>query len=233
MAQRPIRMVNYKGDMVPVSRFLELERARLKDEVDLFNNGFGTLDYSLSSLLHAILGASIRDRIPYAVYYSVTSFDARVTMVENALIEAITQNDKLKPLMAATHWPYLSEKLRTIRNLRNGLAHGSLQNMEIRDKVYVRWVAPASDVIRIGRVLARRQIPGLTAEDVARGKRLVWPIIDCVNDLNLLLRASRREKTAWQERFDGLEEHLQAVRNLYSDAQRKSGPKAPPESSEE
>jgi hypothetical protein len=154
-----------------------------------------------------------------------------VSIVENALVEAISENPKLKPLSAKTHWPFLSEKFRTIRILRNGIAHGSLQNLEIRNNLYVRWVPPASDVIRIGRVLAKRQIPGLTAEDIGRGKRLLWPIIDCVNDLNLLLRASHRDVTAWSERYAGLEAHLRAVRSLYLDAQTQSKQKPLPRSS--
>jgi len=221
---RPIRTVLYKGMRVPISRYMELERARLKDEFDLFNNAFSSLEYALSGLLHAVIGSSIRDRIPYAIYYSVNRFDARVQMAENALLEAINQNDMLKPLAAKTHWPFLSEKLRRIRILRNAIAHGSLQNLEIRDKVYVRWVPPASDVIRIGRILRKRQIPGLTAEDIAQGKRLLWPVVDCMNDLNMLLRASRRDKTAWQERYDELAPHLRSVNELYQGSHEPEEP---------
>lgn len=233
MGQRPIHTVVYRGKRVPVSEYLELERANVKVAFESFSSAFSILEYSLSALLHAILGSSIRDRIPYAIYYSVNSFDARVSIVENALTEAIRQNDKLKPLAAPTHWPYLAEKLRSVRILRNAVAHGALHTLLIRNKPHVRWLPPATDVIRVGRIIAKRQIPGLTAEDINRGKQLLGPVVECLDCLNLLLRASRRERTAWSERFARLDEHLQTVRSLYPGGQKKAGQKVRPESSEE
>jgi hypothetical protein len=71
MGTRPIHTVVYKGTRVPVSRYLELERSRVKDEVDLFTNAFSKLEYALSGLLHAILGASTKAK--YHTPYTTAS----------------------------------------------------------------------------------------------------------------------------------------------------------------
>jgi hypothetical protein len=221
MGTRPIQTVSYHGHKVPVSKYLEAERSLLKREIEIFQSDFSRLEHALSTLLHATLRATT-SKVPLAVYYSITGFDGRATMVENALIELISEEKRLAPLAKETRWPLISKRLRKIRILRNAIAHGSLENLYIGNRPHVRWIPPASDVIRVSRIIAKRQIPGLTAEDVLRRRRALWPLIECLDAINLLVRETHQRSPALQERFRALAQNLKVLRNLYPSAQKNA-----------
>jgi hypothetical protein len=102
--------VSYKGKRIPISDYIDKEHEAFRLETHRFQQKFGRLESSLSRLLHAILDAN-GSRIPDAIYYSIISFDARASMVGNALLEAITENADLAPLSKQTCWPYIFDKI--------------------------------------------------------------------------------------------------------------------------
>jgi hypothetical protein len=223
LASREIKTVLYKGRRIPVSKYLEEERQSLWHEVELFQREFSRLEHALGELLRALLGAT-NSKIPYAIYYSVTGFETRVRIVGNALIEATTENSKLRLLQKDKYWSFLSRKIGAIRTLRNDIAHGSLQTLLIGDKPYVRWAPPSSDVIRILRRIAKQQVPGISAEEMLKRRAIVWPVTECIDDLTSIVRASRGTNPALRDRYRELGRHLRALRNLISGVPQRAVP---------
>jgi len=224
---RPIQTVHYKNKRFPVSEFIESEREALKEAVHLFQSDFGRLEVALANLLHAVLNAR-KSTVPYAIYYSPNSFDARADIVSNALTELATEKSTLLRLLQPQRWPFVEGKIDKIRRMRNALAHGSAQVMIIRDKTHVRWIPPAHDAIRVGRKIAKGQIPGLTPSDITISRKPFVPLILVLEDLNLFVREAHNDGFAMRDRYRELEGHLRAFRNLYSDAPKKSARRTPP-----
>ena len=221
---RPINTVHYKNKRVPVSEYMESEREALRDAVHLFQSDFGRLEVALANLLHAVLNAST-SRIPYAIYYSPNSFDARVEIVGNALTELALETKVLQRLLKPQRWPFVVYRIDKIRDVRNKIAHGSAQVLIIRDKPYVRWIAPAHDVIRVGRKVANGQIPGLQPHDIDRHRQPFVALILVLEALNLFVREADQDGVALRDRYRELEGRLRAFRSLFPAAQMK--PKSP------
>ena len=214
MGRKPRETVYKDGKKMPVGEYLRTEVEELEREARRFLNFLSNLETELSSLLHAILNGK-KSKVPQAIFFSVSSFDARVNIVENALLETISENKRLARLGAKRIWPYIAEKIGDARKLRNFLAHGVPQIWIFGGKYYVRWMAPIGDVIRIGRPLARRQIPGIATADLARGAAPLPHLILCVEAISEIVNASRlRRNRALRERFALLEGRLTALRSL-------------------
>lgn len=174
-----------------------------------FNHAISNLELGLSTLLYAILNAK-KSKLAYAIYYSPTSLEARCDLVENALIQIASENDALDSLIPS--WALISERLRRIRNVRNAIAHGSPVTLNIRGKAYARWIPPAFDVIRIGRKIDRRQIPGLSLNDLKQGATKVHSLTECIDAVNRTVTGFHASE-ALQPKFRELEDRLTALRN--------------------
>jgi hypothetical protein len=221
MGRKPLETVYKDGKKMLVGEYVRTELEELEREARRFLNLLSNIETELSSLLHAILNSK-KSKVPQAIFFSVNSFDGRVNIVENALLEAISENRRLKRLGTKRIWPYIAEKIGDARNLRNAIAHGVPQTWIIRDKYYVRWMAPIGDVIRIDRALARRQIPGIATADLVQGFAPLPHIILCVEAISEIVSASRRPRNrALREKFVRLEGRLTALRSLYSVVPKK------------
>jgi hypothetical protein len=193
---------------------LKAEESDMRRQTDLFRNSFNELEIALSALLYAILNA--KGRVAYAVYYSVNSFEARSDLVGNALIQVASENEKLAALLDKRCWPFLVTRIRRVRNVRNAIAHGTAQRIYIGRKGYVRHMPPAFDAIRIGRIVAKRQIPGLSAHDIGEAWQPMRQICDCIDRINEIVAASHDPlDPTLPERFLRLAEHLRNLRGNY------------------
>jgi hypothetical protein len=196
-----------------------------------FRNSFDSLELALSELLHAIVDGQ-KSRVAYAIFYSVNSFEARTYMVENALLEATGENARLALLAEDTHWHYIANKIRKMRDIRNAVAHGTPKIFSIRGKLVARLTTPIFDTIRVGRPLAKGTVPGLGAKDITLGGRPMQRITMCVDAVNRVVCAARapRDPTL-PRRLHELATHLQALHNLYPSAPNEPKPKRRPQPS--
>lgn len=189
---------------------IEREHMAIRDAVVAFNSKFAALETALSALLYSILNLA-NSKLAYAIYYSPTSFDARATLVENCIIQIASEQAPLAEIPAL--WKKIVKKINRARNLRNALAHGAQTTLMVNNKPHARFTAPAFDVIRIGRVLSERQIPGLTANDISAGrKNLIW-LIDAADCVNRLIGEFHSGNPSLLEKYRLLNVHLQADGN--------------------
>lgn len=187
---------------------IEKEHEELKQFTTIFGQLFSELELALGNLLAEIIHKP-SSRIAHAIYYSPTGFHARSELVGNALLQLVIENrEKLSSLEG--HWEKIDEKIVKVRQLRNAIAHSSQITQQISGTLYARLSPPAFDVIRIDRVLARRQIPGLSVHDIKVGVARVGWVRDRVDEVNRLVTAFRADSDTLLERFRELEFGLQA-----------------------
>lgn len=175
-----------------------------------FNRWFAQLETALSALLYVLLNKPA-SQVAYAIYFSPTSFEARVTIVENTLIQIASENDKLAPLTKM--WKTASFYIQKVRRLRNAIAHGTPTTVMAFDKPHARFTAPAFDIIRIGRIMANRQIPGLTHHDIEQGYKRVLLLHEIVDGFNRAVSAFHEGNPALPEKFAELERSLTRLRS--------------------
>jgi hypothetical protein len=226
----PITTVLYKGKRVPISEYLEAEHEQIQAAIIQFHRRFSELEVAASALLHAILNGK-KSHVPYAIYYSVNSFEARMSIVQNALIEFVSEHkDDLGVIVGESCWPYMASKIRKIREIRNALAHGTPNTLYIGARAYVRVVPPVFDVIRISRRIANREIPGLKWTDIWEGGKPMVPMVDCLDHINRILTDYHQygpKPPTLPDRLFELEGGLQALRSLYQAGQKQGAPSPP------
>jgi hypothetical protein len=201
------------------NREIEAEYVELNNYTLAFHRQWAELDNALGALLYEILHLP-DSHIAYAIYFSPTSAEARAEIVSNALLQLVRENDDLgKPRTnwkkLNLHWVAISETLSAIRNFRNKVAHGSAQRLVIGKKTHLRLMSPAFDVIRVGRTIDRKQVPGLTAHDIQTAvskTRFAVTMVDFTNKAIVALRDN--DTLALLGIFSELEANLKALRSL-------------------
>jgi hypothetical protein len=189
---------------------LAREHEAIRNNVSLFNAVFSELELALGALLYVIINIP-RSRLAYAIYFSPTGFEARLGIVDNSLKQIAFENDELKDLLPL--WDRVFRKVNKAREIRNTISHSSPQNLIINGRSYARLTAPAFDVIRLGRKIAERQIPGLTASDVKEAVQTARFAQDRVDEVNRLLTAFHGDRPTMAKRFRELEAGLQTSRS--------------------
>jgi hypothetical protein len=109
-------------------------------------------------------------------------------------------------------WEVVYERISKARKLRNAVAHSSPITHLINGKPHARLSPPAFDVIRIGRKLAARQIPGLSGEDIRRGIIKAGHASACVDAINRLISEFHDGNPSLQQRFAALKACLTTLR---------------------
>jgi hypothetical protein len=184
---------------------IDKEHAEIRNAADIFNQRFTHLELSLSALLYSILNLQ-NSRLAYAIYYSPTSFDARAELVGNCILQIASENKQLEEIGGL--WNGVDIRLQQVRRLRNALAHGAPITLSINNKRHVRFTAPAFDVIRVGRKIDKRQIPGLTISDISgAASRLVW-LSEAIDHFNRLIAEFYDGNPSLLEKFGRLKRHL-------------------------
>ncbi|AOO81230.1 hypothetical protein BHK69_12820 [Bosea vaviloviae] len=149
-------------------------------------------------------------QVAYAIYFSPSGFDARSEIVDNVLKQFMFENGELGSLRNL--WDRVFLKVQRARKVRNTIAHASPQTLVINGRSHARLTAPAFDVIRLGRKIADRQIPGLTASDIAEAVQTAHFARDRVDEVNRVFEAFYRERPVLPQRLLELEAGLQTSR---------------------
>lgn len=207
---------------------LQKEYETLDAEYQTSNNaalalyrGWSELELALSGLLYEVLHLPNKgSRLANVIYFSPTSLDARTTLVNNAVLQLIEEDEKglsdLRPL-----WAEVFTKMGPERKTRNAVAHGSPVALNIRGKKYVRWTSPPFDHIRVGRPISKGGIPGVSANQMSRSVQQLGHLMECVDDVNRAVVAYRDTPSTFQEKLFALREHLKALSSPSSNNQTK------------
>ena len=206
---------------------LEKEHEKIRHNISLFNAIFSQLEIAQSALLYQILNIH-NSKVAYAIYFSPTSFEARCEIVGNALREVIAENAELNDLQSL--WERVFKHVNNARKIRNTIAHGNPQTLVINGKSHARLTAPAFDVIRVNKKIAKRQVPGLTASDISEGIQTAQFAHDRIDETNRLIDSFHNDRPTLPQRFRELEAGLQTSRRQKKVVQSQSafGFQSPP-----
>ena len=189
---------------------IDREHEQLKAAILAHQRGWAELELALSALLYEVLRIEPRSsHIAYAIYYSPTSLEARTELVYNALSQLIAENKGLAAIEPL--WKLIHKSICRARKVRNVVAHGTPHTLSIQGKNYARLTSPAFDVLRVGRIILRGQIPGIAAPDLfAAAKKLTY-LMECVDDVNRAITAFREEPPTFETRLRALQERLKSA----------------------
>lgn len=203
-----------------LARLSQEQTALEKEHADLSNLQLATyrtwveMEQSLCALLYVILNIQPRSsHIAYAIYFAVTSLEARTDIVHHALTQLISENKgKLRDVEAA--WTFVRDSLRGPRTIRNKVAHGAPLTLAIRNKKYARFCPPPFDQVRVGRKIQEGQIPGLTTSEIRRSLKTVNQMINLTDAINRVVdEFHEQHESALRHRLGELKAHLQALQS--------------------
>lgn len=192
---------------------IESERLDLQRAVWAFNQQFSQLEIALSALLYEAINVNPKSsHLAYAVYYSPDGFRGRYQLVDNVIKQLIHENDVLSDL--GPLWNQIVNSFVSIGRTRNKLAHGMPITLAIRGKNYVRFTDPVFNTNKVGQVIDRGQVPGLTSSDINTGARKAYELQDRVDEVNRVIDAFHRgAQQPLRERLAQLESNLQISRH--------------------
>jgi len=135
--------------MFSESKALDKEEAELRKAIIAHLIRWSELEIALSALLYIILHIEpVSSQIAYAIYYSLTGFDARRMMIAKVIDQFVLENPKLNDILL--FWGSINVALSDARKIRNVVAHGSPLRISHHKKTHVVITAPAFDVLRVG-----------------------------------------------------------------------------------
>jgi len=147
------------------------------------------LETALSALLYAALNIQPSSSlIAYAIYHSLTGFDARLNVVNNVIIQLLDENSELELLRE--HWPKLNTKIDAAKKGRNTVAHSTIQKLHYGTKPgKLRAVlSPLPfDVIRLQRKISEGKDPGLNVSQVQMLVNKAFKLAECIDSVNRVI----------------------------------------------
>lgn len=143
----------------------ETETRELQALILKFLKEWAELEIAFSALFHAIVNPNQQgSKVPYAIYYALGGFDARIGVVNSAMAQLIEENKPLKALEDA--WKKIIVEAKSVKNVRNQVAHGSILTIVTKGRQITRLTAPAFDVNNIWRKLAKGPEVGLSVKQL-------------------------------------------------------------------
>ena len=187
-----------------------LEFRRLREAILELLHTWADIETHFSVLLGEILGDVPRaPLLASAIYFAPSGIDARFRIVDGALTVAIRELDARDHVAAL--WARLLVSLNRSKNVRNAVAHGQISliigNRKRRSQA--RLLPPAGDIFRLDEKIQRRQLPGLSSNDLRQSARKAYNLAEAVGEITRWLAAARRSDTdTSREILAGLEDRL-------------------------
>ena len=150
---------------------------------------WASLETALSALLYTALNIQpASSHIAYAIYYGLTGFDARLTVVNNVIIQLMNEKKELESLRE--HWEKLHKKIDIAKNRRNTVAHSTIQTLiygsKPRKKRAVLSPLPF-DVIRLQRKIEAGEDPGLDVNQFTTVVERAFKLAECIDSVNRVI----------------------------------------------
>jgi len=195
---------------------VDKELPQLQALVQQHSQAWTELETALSALLYMTLNIQPKSsHIAYAIYYGLNGFDARQTVVNNAIIQLMDENKDLEPMRDL--WTKLDKKLQDARGKRNTIVHGIVQTLiygsKPRKKRAVLSPLPF-DVIRIGRRIKLGEDPGMNVKELLTAVQKVVRLRKCIDAVNTVIGGFHKTGEATLPKtIPALEASLTALNN--------------------
>lgn len=142
------------------------DHLKIRDGILRVTISWAALENSMARLLEHIVNRK-GISLGYAIYFSVSSADARFSIVDNS-IRAVFRESPLDKLV--NEWSNLFDSLKNIKKQRNDITHGNICTIAVPNKKsiknYARLTPPIFDPNK--RVTNTKQLPGKSAHDIMK-----------------------------------------------------------------
>jgi hypothetical protein len=129
--------------------------------------------------------------LPSAIYFSATSLDGRLAIVDSAFRWLFRNHAAEKRVMDV--WDRARSKFKNLKKVRNNVAHGQIViegRIQVEaTKYYPRLTAPAFDFETRRRAKAGGQLPGMSANDLRQSAGAVVEFSKALDRFEFLVRA--------------------------------------------
>jgi hypothetical protein len=217
-------------------------------ELRALRNGVGNVTLAWADvenahveLLTAILNLEYM-KFPAAMYFSLTGLDSRLRMVNAALQELLHEQREAREVttLAASLitriealWKTITNKLNRLRGTRNKVAHGQIVTVVGAGGWSMgvpRLTSPQLDWAQFRTSQKRKQLPGLSANDLNVSQKAVYTVAMQVREFATFVRLMHvAEHSSLLRKFAELEGLFQTPA-AQADTQTPPKPEAPPES---
>ncbi|MCT7295200.1 hypothetical protein N5I84_03385 [Ralstonia sp. CHL-2022] len=156
---------------------ISAESARVNKETEEIGNlilrflsEWADLENVCSRLFYDVVQCSSPEsHVPYAIYHALPGFEARLGVLNAALLQFFVENKEL--FFLRDPWRRFLSALREIKKTRNFVAHGSVTTIHHQGQHHVRLTAPWFDVRKNMNLLINHNVPGMDgaklSEDLA------------------------------------------------------------------
>lgn len=189
----------------------ERELRELDDAILVHMKVWSKLETALSALFYETLHTEPRSsHIPYVIYYSPDGFDARQKIVDKVLRQFFQENPE--SAVIEPHWEVITKEVERSRKMRNNIAHGAPLILNIREKNYVRHSPPAFDVNRVGSLIPKGTIPGVSAKEISQSNKNILKLVECIDATNKAITAFHQDgRNALQHTLPLLENSIRTL----------------------
>ncbi|NIX75546.1 hypothetical protein [Microvirga terricola] len=168
------------------------------------------LENALCALFYALLNQR-NSHVAHAIYFAIASLDGRLKVVDVAFARTAKEQPNLRPLVP--FWKTTLGAISRLKEARNSIAHGAPITVVVNNRPHARLASPFLDVQRFEERMDKRQLPGLSANDLRGTAKAARERADTVDELNRAVIAM----------WDGDDATLQQTLARLAAGQRKKG----------
>lgn len=166
------------------------ENQQLRNLTLSYLGQWAELETACSTLFYVIVNSGPKSsKIAYAIYYALGGFDARIGVLNQSILQLFEETPELQ--CAAKYWSAIFSELKTVKGVRNKVAHGTILTINSGGRQITRLTAPPFDPINIGRPLAKRPEVGLSPDQLARHLNCLPLAYNALDGMNRLIAEFR------------------------------------------
>lgn len=162
------------------------ENQQLRNLTLAYLKQWAELETACSTLFYVIVNSEPKSsKIAYAIYYALGGFDARIGVLNQSMLQLFEENPKLR--CATKSWGSIYDELKTVKGVRNKVAHGTILTIHSGGRQITRLTAPPFDPINIGRPLTKGPEVGLAPDQLTRHLRCLPIAVNALDGMNSLI----------------------------------------------
>lgn len=203
--------------MMEIHDRLKEEHKNIKIGIVAIIMAWADIENALCGLLKKMIDSP--SQIGSAMYFSLSGLDARIGLVDAAFQRLCREQPTLLP--AIDFWKDTIKTVQRIKRTRNSVAHGAPITLNIGGNSHARLTSPFLDIQRFEKSMDRKQVLGMSANDILASAKTTKLQEDRIQDVTRLVH------THWDGDIAGVEKFLSRMKKAAKDKANPDKPKAP------
>lgn len=170
-----------------------------------------TLTWSVvESAMALVLARTIHDQpgaFAFPIYFAPNNTETRFRIVDAAFLTLASASPHEAIILC--HWRQLLVLLNRVKGVRNQISHGAITTIGVNNKNHVRLTAAMFDVDRIVPALRRRQLPGMSSNDIEQSIQKMGALRDIIDRFSAVAQAIHQaDEPTLLQKLAEIGEHL-------------------------